>query len=1680
MDRSVNYVIIIIHLFILSVFLAAHTHAQSIRYLVKAQNSRQAPVYERHFSEKGLKFLNKYPQAGIQVWESEENSRSAALELAELCERFPYLTIEREQTYELFQDPNFYKQSHLQNTGQENCIDGIDIGARNAWAQSTGESTFIIVVIDGGMDMSHEDLHPNLWSNQGETGLDSQGNDKRTNGIDDDGNGYIDDVYGWNFAYDRDTLVNGVHKRVGSNKPCDDTGGHGTHVAGIAGAKGNNGKGGVGVAWNCRIIPLKFTDSTGLGSTSKAIRAIKYAIEMKNRGENIVVINNSWGGGGASDMLKEAIEEADAAGILFVAAAGNDHSDNDRTPFYPASYEVPNIISVGSIDCRGELASHSNFGANSVDILAPGEGIYSTLPNNTYGFNSGTSMAAPQVSGAILLMKQQYPNDDIYTLKRKLLQNGRSDRRLQGKCRRGAILDIGRAIAEKSFWGQELQEGIPWAIVKSNDFLWAGTAGRGLIRHDLITSEKRIFTKDNSGLPSNNIWAIELIADTCLWIGTDKGLAKYCGGAWEVFDISNSQIEGNDIRDIVLDTVHNLLWLGTYDRGLISYDFDTTWNHFDNRQITQLEPSYDGNLWAVIQNTGFQKFNTVIKNWNLLIDSSNSELPSNTILNLSEGQDSSLWVLPNNIFENLLRYKDSRWDSLDIPDSINNGWLNMRAFEVAKDGTLWISSFEKLVRYHDGTWNLFLFDGIDLPNMSSANTSISIGDMYIDAEGDIWIGTPKGVVEFNGSLLNHFSHELPIPFTFISDIITEPNGKIWLSTSPEGLISKEGDIWERIDQENSPNFDATLYSLALSPNNTLWIGTSKGLIKYTNNHSLAFDRTDDIFFDQTITDIAVVSDTLLWISTQGAGFASFNGEELLKKFDANSFPLPHNFIESFVIHPDGHLWIMNRNHLTKFDGVDQWQVFPDNTTPWQNAMLSALAISSNGNVWVGTKGSGLWNYTTNNNWQIIRPDILGSAEINCLEPDENGNLWIGTEDGLYKYDGVNVVLHNENTSQLPSSKILALEIAPDGTLWAGTERGLAQIIPDSIASFTLQNTNICLGDSTIFQNTGLQGDSLTWVINDEIISRTQDLTYTFSEAGRYEVELNVYTDVDTSTYAIYVNVQTPIEIDLGPDTTATTRAVLLSMDLPSIAKHTWMNISGDTLGTSPWFSAKSSGHYILSVQDRCGAETQDIIHVDFVETATGYPEILPGDVNGDGFINGLDIILMSFKNGIEGTERECPDTTCSLAEPQPTIPWENSSPEYSFYTQGVATGTNLAYADANGDGIIDILTDAEVIRTYANSVHPACHQGSTSGDSICYEARDAEVKVFMELLNREVNIGQEIGFRFYLDGKEEHLADVHGIALSLDMNMHLSREPELHTQASLLGTPGEDMYQTYIYDRQSQRLDFVFTRLPNSEIELSARGRGVGGGGTIAVIEDIDTTRIRANEFPLTLTLGNVLVLDKDGYVMPANPVSIQRTHTVMVKIPPNTAIVRLTDFRLACEKEEQFVTWTAWEKNIKSYELQHSLDGERFESVNILQGQANDSAMKRQYEWLRAEDGPAYYRLKIIGKNGEIYYSDIILPEPCTVSIDNNLAKDMFISRLYPNPTQRNIRLNINFPYTAAFRLDLFNFYGQLLYSAPKRLGTGEHLLDFDASHLPTGLYWARLGVDGKLIRTEKILLRR
>jgi subtilisin family serine protease len=394
------------------------------RILVIPKDGKTADTDKIH-KQKSRRVLKKFPAfknlevidlpAGQNVLDAiKEYVDSGLVEIAE-----PDYLVHASATPD---DPYFLDGSQWHLSGVSTPLLDADINAPEGWEIRHDAANIIVAIIDGGIRVTHEDLAPNLWTNAKET---------PGNGLDDDGDGYIDDVHGINT--------------IDGSGNVDDTDGHGTHVAGIIGAVGNNGLGTSGVAWKVQLMPLKFLNTNNIGFTSSIVECINYAIK-----HGADVINASFGSQDPSSILQTAISSARSAGIVVVAAAGNEKANNDLIPSYPASFTLDNIISVcatSSLDVFDSV--YSNFGPISVDIAAPGTRIYSCgIGSDTnYVFKSGTSMATPVVSGIVALVKAQFPNETPSQIRQRLIATADSRPSLIGKCVSGGKVNLLRALS---------------------------------------------------------------------------------------------------------------------------------------------------------------------------------------------------------------------------------------------------------------------------------------------------------------------------------------------------------------------------------------------------------------------------------------------------------------------------------------------------------------------------------------------------------------------------------------------------------------------------------------------------------------------------------------------------------------------------------------------------------------------------------------------------------------------------------------------------------------------------------------------------------------------------------------------------------------------------------------------------------------------------------------------------------------------------------------------------------------------------------------------------------------------------------------------------------------------------------------------------------------------------------
>ncbi|HEX8844014.1 MAG TPA: S8 family peptidase [Pyrinomonadaceae bacterium] len=389
-----------------------------IREIAAQHNDRFEDEYEN--IDTGLVALEDEDGLSAEQVAREYESLAGVVEYAE-----PNFMVYQDHTapgkHKHTNDEMFARQWSLLNIGQNGGTPAADIRALNAWVKTTGSSDLIVAVLDSGVEYTHPDLAGNIWHRPANLPQ------------------YVDDELG---AFNDESGFNAIDRL---RDPMDDNG-HGTHCAGIIGAEGNNRIGIAGINWSVQIMPLKFLDANGSGSTKDAIEAINYVIDRKRKGVNVRIISASWGSTQNSRALRDAIKKAGDEGILFVAAAGNSSEDADKRPHYPAGYKLDNVVSVAALDSNDKLAGFSNFGAKSVHIAAPGKNILSTWLKGEFREASGTSMATPEVAGVAALVLSVNPKMSVKELRQRLLDSVDPIDSLKGKVLTGGRINAAKAV----------------------------------------------------------------------------------------------------------------------------------------------------------------------------------------------------------------------------------------------------------------------------------------------------------------------------------------------------------------------------------------------------------------------------------------------------------------------------------------------------------------------------------------------------------------------------------------------------------------------------------------------------------------------------------------------------------------------------------------------------------------------------------------------------------------------------------------------------------------------------------------------------------------------------------------------------------------------------------------------------------------------------------------------------------------------------------------------------------------------------------------------------------------------------------------------------------------------------------------------------------------------------------
>jgi subtilisin family serine protease/PKD repeat protein len=727
-----------------------------VKYNPGVTEARKAQLREEWQGER----LASLEEGTLEVWDLSRNHslsgqtrKAVADKLAVYArQKSEILFTEPDYIFEaeaLTNDPHYAKQWGLSNTGQNAGTAGADIRLPSQWDQQDDSTAIIAGIIDTGIDWGHEDLVDNIWQNLAED-FDGDGHTIEyingaweldpgdLNGTDDDGNGYVDDLVGWDFVND-------------DNNPFDDNG-HGTHVAGIVGAKGNNGKGIAGVSWNTQMMALKAFDSHGAGSVLSIVPALAYARQM-----GAVMTNNSWGGPAYSQALYDEMALANDAGMLSIAAAGNNGSNNTELPMYPGSFDLNNLICVAASNRNDSLATFSNYSYQLVDVAAPGDEVYSTLPGNLYGYKSGTSMATPMVTGVLAYIWALDTNRNANQIRQMLYSTVDQVPGLAGHCATGGRVNLLKAVAKTNIFCDNFQINEDGkevvGILTRGDTAWFGS-NYGVYQSHMFRCQDDTVWDDDNGLPDKKVFSITGPVDGIIWVGTDLGLSKFDGTTWTTYDKDNSDLPGFRVEKVFAENADSV-WLvvrtgessdkykykvGTFD-GVDWKEHKNLFKNYPKFPVNAFKRDSAGVMWIAHEN-GITRHDGPN---NTHYYDLNSPLPSNKVTSIEVDSLGHLWFGTEG--KGLVHFDGANWT---IYDKDNSGLVydKVWALEFDQTGNLWIGTNNGLNKYDGSSW--ILYDDSDplvrLPDKE-------VRSLHTDADNNVWAGTKKGVMLFGSNTL---------------------------------------------------------------------------------------------------------------------------------------------------------------------------------------------------------------------------------------------------------------------------------------------------------------------------------------------------------------------------------------------------------------------------------------------------------------------------------------------------------------------------------------------------------------------------------------------------------------------------------------------------------------------------------------------------------------------------------------------------------------------------------------------------------------------------------------------------------------------------------------------------------------------------------------------------------------
>ncbi|MEM7106146.1 MAG: S8 family serine peptidase [Bacteroidota bacterium] len=1126
----------------------------------------------RHFTN--MDFLTAYLNALPSVEHAEQNT---------------YITLLAQPD-----DVHFSSQWALNNNGVSGGFQDADIDAVEAWDISNVSPEVIVGILDSGIDWTHPDLIDNIWQNLDED-LDDDGvlewdgnqwilDPDDLDGIDTDNNGYPDDLIGWDFV-DND------------NNPYDGLG-HGTHVAGIIGAEGNNGIGVAGISWDIQLMPLKIFNDAGAGTNAMAIEALAYATQ-----NGAQITNNSWGGGLPSQFLYDEIEDAELAGRYFVAAAGNSYNNNnDLDPVYPACYDLDNIISVSATDQYDQLAGFSNIGETTVDILAPGKQIYSTLPQNAYGAWSGTSMAAPHVTGALALYIDAIPEITLESAKTHLLNSVNYFSDFTGTCVSTGRLNLNSFLADPS--GNLISAAFTYEIIDD-------------------TVE---FSPINDTIP-------DAFYKWDFGDGTIS-IEKYPTHQYEQPGVYQVNLQMNTIASEDLYSIH-----------LAICDNSATQLYCDSLNLVAFYRSTDGDNWI-----NSWELDQPVSNWQGITLNSSFSAVERLELSIQNGlnENNISGNLPNlylpEIVDFIISFNELEGELNDFSGMPNLEILNLSFNNM--DGSIPdFTNLQSLVTLDLSSNN---FDG-KVPDFNNFPVLKFLTINANNLKGEI--PNLEGIPLMNTLSLvdNKLSGTVP-NFDFPQAFRIALNANRLTGTIPEfenlsslfHLNLSANNLEGEIPDFNLPNLNILdLYINNLSgeiPDFEALIDLRE-LRLYSNNFSGPIPEF------LSLTNLQRIDLNNNNLTGNLPGFENSTGlTDVYVHFNKLSGVIP-----DYSVHPNFANLLANGNNfsgeipdLSGLQDIFRFEIvenqFNFDITSTNNFSISNFNYAPQDSI--GT-------YRINDTLYV---DAGGDLNDNTFTWHFNGipqapitgdSSFIAFADGDYycTVENINIPITGEPVTDLILvSKVISVDL----DCFIET-------------SFISNGTSTCSGDSLTFTSTTANANQWEWFVNGNSVGMDSSLTYTFPEEGVHFIALLAGDATCLDSAVGSVQIFPSAEAFNLPDTLIMCASEInLSAPSNDFATFNWF-FDGNSIGTTPSFTVSTTGEYVLEITDLCGSmSVTDTVEVIMIDEC-----VWPGDLNFDGQADILDFQAFGLSAGSTGSPR--PGATAEWVG-QGALPWDSTLP----------------------------------------------------------------------------------------------------------------------------------------------------------------------------------------------------------------------------------------------------------------------------------------------------------------------------------------------------------------------------------------------------------------------------------